>query len=163
VAARGKWAQGIVPRNFCWVIKDRLALCERPGGYGEIREQGFTHVVSLLGSPHNLHNYDELGVAWLHRPFHHSEGREAMERFYPELRRLLGEGNKLVLHQAEVNDGLTGLLAGYLLWSGLVPTGPQAISIMEQIAGRQLGPVGRGLVTAALDLANRSGRAPSRR
>lgn len=79
---KGKWAQGITPRNFHWVITDRLAVCERPGGYGDshrkvrrqeeiiwIREQGFHHVVSLSASPHNLHNYDELGVKWLHRPF----------------------------------------------------------------------------------------------
>ena len=72
---KGKWAQGIQPRNFAWVIKDKLAVCERPGGYGAnhrrvrrqeeiiwIREQGFTCVVSLIPSPHNLHNYDELGV-----------------------------------------------------------------------------------------------------
>ena len=31
---RGKWALGIQPRNFTWIIKDRLAICERPGGYG---------------------------------------------------------------------------------------------------------------------------------
>ena len=68
---KGKWAQGIQPRNFAWVIQDRLAVCERPGGYAAnhrrvrrqeeiiwIREQGFTCVVSLIPSPHNLHNYD---------------------------------------------------------------------------------------------------------
>ncbi|MEY2406052.1 MAG: hypothetical protein QOG39_968, partial [Acidimicrobiaceae bacterium] len=27
---KGKWAQGIQPRNFAWVIKDKLAVCERP-------------------------------------------------------------------------------------------------------------------------------------
>ena len=32
---KGKWAQGITPRNFHWVITDRLAVCERPGGYGD--------------------------------------------------------------------------------------------------------------------------------
>lgn len=166
MAPRGKWAQGIVPRNFCWVIKDRLALCERPGGYGPnhrrvrrqeeiiwLREQGFTHVVSLLASPHNLHNYDELGVAWLHRPFTTLDNsREVMERFYPEMRQLLSDGQRLVFHQAEVNDRVTGLLAGYLGWSQLVPTGPRAISIMEQIAHRQLGPVARELVAAAFEL-----------
>ena len=31
---KGKWAQGIKPRNFAWVITDQLAVCERPGGYG---------------------------------------------------------------------------------------------------------------------------------
>ena len=79
---KGKWAAGIVPRNFAWIIKDRLAVSERPGGYARthrpvrrqeeiiwIREQGFARVVSLLASPHNLHAYDELGVAWEHIPF----------------------------------------------------------------------------------------------
>ena len=79
---KGKWAQGIQPRNFAWILKDKLAVCERPGGYGAnhrrvrrqeeiiwIREQGFTCVVTLIPSPHNLHNYDELGVAWRHLPF----------------------------------------------------------------------------------------------
>ena len=55
---KGKWAAGIPPRNFAWVIKDRLAVSERPGGYARthrrvrrqeeiiwIREQGFGRVV----------------------------------------------------------------------------------------------------------------------
>ena len=79
---KGKWAQGIQPRNFAWVMKGKLAVCERPGGYGAnhrrvrrqeeiiwIREQGFTCVVSIIPAPHNLHNYTELDVTWRHRPF----------------------------------------------------------------------------------------------
>ena len=79
---KGKWAQGIKPRNFAWVITDRLAVCERPGGYGAnhrrvrrqeeiiwVQNQGFTRIISLLPSPHNLHAYDELGVPWQHVPF----------------------------------------------------------------------------------------------
>ena len=31
---KGKWAQGIVPRNFTWVVKEQVAVCERPGGVG---------------------------------------------------------------------------------------------------------------------------------
>ena len=78
---KGKWAQGIAPRNFAWIIKDQLAVSERPGGYARnhrrvrrqeeiiwIREQGFTRVISLLASPHNLHAYEELDVAWEHVP-----------------------------------------------------------------------------------------------
>ena len=30
---RGRWAQGLEPRFFCWIIKDRLAASERPGGF----------------------------------------------------------------------------------------------------------------------------------
>ena len=71
---RGKWALGIQPRNFTWIIKDRLAVCERPGGYGVnhrrvrrqeeiiwLRENNFAKVISIIGAPHNLHNDYLLG------------------------------------------------------------------------------------------------------
>ena len=32
---KAKWAEGIEPRNFVWVIMDSLAICERPVGYWE--------------------------------------------------------------------------------------------------------------------------------
>ena len=60
MAAKGKWAQGIQPRHFHWIIQDQLAICERPGGFGAnhrkvrrqeeiiwIREQGFDLVISV--------------------------------------------------------------------------------------------------------------------
>ena len=163
---KGKWAQGIQPRNFSWVVKDKLAVCERPGGYGAnhrrvrrqeeiiwIREQGFTCVISLIPSPHNLHNYDELGVTWRHRPF--TQGDDAQRfvaTFFPELRTLLSEGQKVLVHQDELGDRVSGLMAGFLLWSGMVESGPQAISITEQLVHRQLGPMARGLVTIAAEL-----------
>ncbi len=160
MALRGKWAQGIEPRNFTWILQGKLAVCERPGGYGAnhrkvrrqeeiiwLREQGFTKVVSLAVSPHNLHNYDEMGVSWIHRPFTRSDDQERyMSRLFPELRQLLLEGGKLVLHQDELGDRLAGLMAAYVLWNQLVPGGPQAISIVEQLLHRQLGPDARSLV-----------------
>jgi len=168
---KGKWAQGITPRNFVWVLKDRLAVCERPGGYGAnhrrvrrqeeiiwIREQGFTHVVSLIAASHNLHNYDELGVAWIHRPQGPHDDPVVFQRnLYTELRNLLGKGEKLLLHQEEVGDRVCGLVAGYLLWAHLVPYGPQAISVTERLTGRQLGPHGRELVTIADELRREAG------
>src|SRR3954465_6996601 len=163
---KGKWAQGIQPRNFAWVIKDKLAVCERPGGYGAnhrrvrrqeeiiwIREQGFSCVVSLIPSPHNLHNYDELAVTWRHRPF--TQGDDAQRfvaGFFPELRTMIAEGQKVLVHQDELGDRVSGLMAGFLLWSGMVESGPQAISITEQLVHRQLGPTGRQLVTIAAEL-----------
>ena len=78
---KGKWAAGIPPRNFTWVIKDHLAVSERPGGFSVnhrrvrrqeeiiwLRVQGFGRVISLLPSPHNLAAYDEEGLAWAHYP-----------------------------------------------------------------------------------------------
>lgn len=163
---KGKWAQGIKPRNFHWVIKDQMALCERPGGYGAnhrrvrrqeeiiwIREQGFGCVISLIPAPHNLHNYDDLGVVWRHRPFGADEDPTVyLGALYPEIKELVSSGQKVLLHGEELGDRICGAAAGYLLWDGLIDSGPRTISAIEQITQRQLGPVGRGLVAVAAKL-----------
>ncbi len=164
---RGKWALGIRPRNFTWFIKDRLAVCERPGGFGEnhrrvrrqeeiiwIREQGFGCLISIIPSPHNLHNYDELGVTYRHRPFGPGEEPRAyLTAFYPEVHELLSNGAKVVVHGEEVSDRVIGLVGGYIRWAGLVTDGPQSVTLIERISGKQLDPFGRGLVQLAGELA----------
>lgn len=166
VALKGKWAQGIRPRNFHWIIKDRLAVCERPGGYGSghrkvrrqeeiiwIREQGFTCVISLIPAPHNLHNYDELEVTWRHRPFGNLDDPAiVLAALYPELHEMVASGDKVLVHLDELGDRICGLMAGYLLWDGLIETGPRAISVVEKITERQMGPAGRELVAVASSL-----------
>jgi len=162
---RGKWAQGIVPRNFRWIIKDQLAICERPGGYGPshrrirrqeeiiwIRENGFDRVISLIGSPHNLHNYDELGVAWLHRPLTRTDSQpQQLDEMYAEIAALLEAGEKLILHGEEVADRIAGFVGGYLVWSGLVPDRAEAIIVIERMLERQMGPEGRAMVLGTGD------------
>lgn len=161
--AKGKWAQGIKPRHFQWIIDGQLAICERPGGYGAnhrrvrrqeeiiwIRENDFDFVVSLIPSNHNLHSYDELGLPWKHWPLAPSLDAEvALAQIYPELRNLLQSGSKLLLHGEEVGDRLAGVMAGYLRWTGMVPETSKAIIVIERILGRQMGPDGRELVAAA--------------
>jgi hypothetical protein len=163
---RGKWASGIAPRNFAWVIKGRLAVSERPGGYARnhrkvrrqeeiiwLREQGFTRVVSLLPSPHNLHAYDELGMTWTHLPFAPTDDpRVILKDLYVQLREWQLAGERVLLHQEELGDRLMGTVGGYLLAVHLVDSGPQAITIMERLTGRQMGPIGRELVSLAQDL-----------
>jgi hypothetical protein len=166
MAVKGKWARGITPRNFTWIIKDQLAVCERPGGYGTnhrkvrrqeeiiwIREQEFTFVISMIPSPHNLHNYDELNVPWKHRPLNvHDDSVQYLSSFYPEIHELLGGGAKLIVHGEEVGDRIAGVMGGYLYWTGLIDTGPRAINAIEQLTSRQLGPVGRELIAIAGEL-----------
>jgi hypothetical protein len=163
---KGKWAQGIQPRNFSWVIKDKLAICERPGGYAAnhrrvrrqeeiiwIREQGFGCVISLIPTPHNLHNYDELGVKYLHRPFSPvDDPREVLGSLYPELRGLLVAGIKVIMHIEEVSDRLAGVVGGYIRWSGLVTDAPTAIAVTEKLTNRQLEPLARSFITLAVEL-----------
>jgi hypothetical protein len=163
---KGKWAQGIQPRSFSWVMKDLFAICERPGGYGEnhrrvrrmeeiiwLREQGFGKVISIIPSAHNLHNYDELGMPYLHRPFGMVEDpARYMSQLFPEIRSMLASRTKIVLHNEFIDDRIGGLLGGYLRWTGMVSEIPLATTLVERITNRQLETFGRELVTIAGDL-----------
>lgn len=165
--AKGKWAQGIEPRHFQWVIGEQLAICERPGGYGTnhrrvrrqeeiiwIRENGFAFVISLIPSDHNLHSYDELGLPWKHWPFSPSLDPEiSMSQIYPELRNLIEGGQKIVVHADEVSDRLAGFIGGYIAWSGMVGEASKAIMVVERLLGRQMGPTGRSLVMTGASIA----------
>jgi len=164
---KGKWARGIEPRMFHWVIKDRLAASERPGGYARnhrkvrrmeeiiwLREKGFTQIVSLLDSPHNLHAYEEMGMPHTQVGLGMSGGdlTVRLPEVYSTLAGLLDDPEERVLvHLEEFGDRLCGMLSGYLLYAGLVEEGPVAISIIEHLTGRQMGPEGRELVAVTLD------------
>jgi hypothetical protein len=166
---KGKWAQGITPRHFSWIIQDQLAVSERPGGYGAnhrrvrrqeeiiwVREKGFSPVISLIPATHNLHNYDELSVSWLHWPFPMAEEYpKYLLDHYMEIQRLLGQGRKLLVHHEELGDRTIGFVCGHLVWSGLVPEEPKAVFLAEHITSRQLGPPGREIVAVAGKLAGR--------
>ena len=108
---------------------------------------------SLLPSPHNLHNYDELGVAWLHRPFGPQDAAEEfLPAMLPELRNLLSAGEKLLVHQDELGDRVQGLMAAFLRWAGIIDDGPSAVTVIERLLGRQLGPFGREMVALAPEI-----------
>ena len=156
---RGKWAQGIEPRHFRWIIKDRLAVCERPGGYGEnhrrvrrqeeiiwLRQNGFDRVISLIPSSHNLHNYAELDLPFRHVPFTGPhDGPEVLLAVLSTIRdHLVTE--RIIVHREELGERIAGLVGAYLLWMELVPAGPDAITVTEQLLERELGPVARELV-----------------
>ncbi len=158
---RGKWAQGIEPRHFTWVVKDRLAVCERPGGYGEnhrrvrrqeeiiwLRQQEFDFVISLIRGTHNLHNYEELGLPFHHVPFAGpGDGPHGLTRAMAAVRDHLAAGDKIVVHREELGERITGMIAAYVLWMGLVPDAPTTVNLTEQLFERELGPVARELVS----------------
>ena len=42
-----------------------------------------------------------------------------------------------------------GVVGGYLLFAGLLDSGPKTVTVMEQLTARQMGPPGRELVAVA--------------
>jgi hypothetical protein len=159
---KGKWAAGIRPRNFTWVMRDHFAVSERPGGFAPnhrrvrrqeeiiwLRVQGFDRVISLLPSPHNLHAYDEGELVWAHYPLPSgTDPRTVLEDCYTDLANALSSGQRVLMHQEELGDRVMGVVAGFLVWSGRIPTTPQAVAMVEHMIGRQMGPSGRELVVA---------------
>jgi hypothetical protein len=163
---RGRWAQGLEPRGFCWIMQDRLAASERPGGFArshrKVRRQeeliwlaghGFTHVLSLLESPHNLHAYEEAGIPYEHVPLgRHDDWPQSLERTYSTLEKWLDDPiERVLIHHEEFGERLMGVLAGFLLYAGVVQEGAHAIVMMEKITGRELGAPGREIVAAAVN------------
>lgn len=163
---KGKWAQGITPRNFTWVIKDQLAVCERPGGYGDnhrrvrrqeeiiwLRGHGFTRIISLVASPHNLHIYDAMELPWLHVPFsRHDDASKWLAKLLAGMRTSLSGGEQVLLHQDAVDDTVQGAVGAYLVYSGLAPDVTRAVEMSEVLLSRPLSSAGRELVALAADL-----------
>ena len=157
---RGRWAAGIQPRNFSWILAGSLAVSERPGGYARnhrkvrrqeeiiwLREQGFTRIVTLLASPHNLSAYDEENIAWSQVPMPLSgEAGQELTDLFTSLSGWLGAGERILVHQEELGDRIMGVMATYLLWTGRLEDPPQAITVVERILKRRMGPTGRELL-----------------
>jgi hypothetical protein len=160
----------MAPRSFAWVLRDRLAVCERPGGYGPshrrirrteeivwLKAQGFTTVVSTLAAPHNLHAYEEAALAYRHLAIGRDDDpAAALGVLYSELRALLAGGERVMLHHDEAGDCLEGVVAGYLVHAGLVHEPARAIAMVERLFHRPMGPTGRELVSVAAVLVARS-------
>lgn len=164
---KGKWADGIMPRHFSWVIPGKVVACERPGGYGDnhrrVRRQeeliwlcrnDIGLICSLSEAPHNLHNYDAVGLDYVHHPW---PARGDMGKYLLAVEREITAANEadqtVLLHKAGIGDDITAMVASFLLISGRVQGGPQATAIAERIFGRRLGPSGRATVEIALRVA----------
>jgi hypothetical protein len=159
---KNRWAQGIEPRNFTWVLKDQLAVSERPGGYSRnhrrvrrqeeiiwLRQEGFNRVVSLLPTSHNLYAYDELDVVSSHLPFGTKDDPAVtLPPLFRQLQRWLDAGERVLLHREELGDEIMGLIAAYLIWSDRIGSNSQAVSVVEHLLSRQMGPAGRRLVAS---------------
>ncbi|MDH3730449.1 MAG: hypothetical protein OES13_04935 [Acidimicrobiia bacterium] len=151
---------GLEPREFIWVINGVLATSERIGGYGFqhrrvrraeeiawLAEAGVTAVLSLLDGNHNLTAYEEAGFDTYHQPLPADVGPDDAEKVFSVMSEALAkEGTVLLVHRDTVDDAVAGVLAGYLVHSGLLADPIVATSVIQEILGRPLGPVGRAMI-----------------
>lgn len=153
---------GLKPRGFTWVIADRLAVSERIGGIGFqhrrvrreeelswlVDEAHITAVVTMLPGNQNVSAYGEAGLVSYTVPVHGEITVRDCNEVYEALDTALEVPDARVLvHREVIDDGLAGLLGGYLVHAGLVADPVLAVAVIQEILGRPLGPVGRSLVS----------------
>lgn len=151
---------GSEPRDFAWVIQDRLATSSRVGGQGiqhrrvrreqEISwlvEAGFNTVVSLLPGNQNVRSYERAGIEVHLAPVDNDHEEEAVAHAFEILEKALADPDcKVLVHRDFVDDTVGGILAGFVVFTGLVDDPRVAAMVIQEIIGRPLGPGGRALI-----------------
>ena len=147
---RGKWALGITPRNFTWVIKDKMAICERPGGYGEnhrrvrrqeeiiwLRENRFDLLISIIAAPHNLHAYEELNMPFRHRPLSGADDLGTfLKPFYRELHDLMNANQSRSTIVSSASWAATSAGAGWSTTRRRRSSSPNGSAVASSTRGR---------------------------
>ena len=161
---RGKWAQGIQPRNFAWIIKDHLAVCERPG---RLRREpppgappGGDHLDPRAGL--RLRDLDHPVApqpAQLRRARRHVPAPSLQRRRRPPdrtSRRSTPSSTSCSPAARRSSCTARSWATGSSAWSAATSAGPawctdgpQSISIIERISGSSSTRFGRSLVELA--------------
>ena len=157
---RGKWAAGIEPRNFTWVFRGALAVSERPGGstlvHRRVRRdeeliwlkaQGVTRMISILPDVQSGVAHDDHGITAINYPLTDlDEVATLMTAIFTDVKTATAKGDVVLLHGDDVSDRLLGLIAAYIAWDGRVATDTIAITAVERLFKRSIGPEGREMV-----------------
>jgi len=154
---RGKWAQGIQPRHFTWILKDQIAVCERLGGKGSnhrpVRRQeeivwvlnnNFDLTISMIPGNHNLQAYKELGLAHRHWPVSDDQDPTILlPRIYEQMGIALEHRKRMLMHRLSLGDTVMGFFGGFLIWGDYLQEPTETFVMVERLFGRQIGPRGR--------------------
>lgn len=142
------------------MIKGRLAVAERIGGYGFqhrrvrreeeiiwLKDRGVNSILSLLGSNQNSYAYTGAGLAFSSHEVPADIEPEEVTPVYEALARALEPDDAVVLvHRETIDDTLGGILAGYLIYADMVDDPIVATDVIQRILGRAIGPEGRRLI-----------------
>ena len=153
---RGKWAQGIQPREFLWILKDQLAVCERLGGKGSnhrpIRRQeeivwvlnnDFDLTISLIPASHNLDAYKKLGLAHRHWPVHDGDDPTVnLPKIYEQMGIALDHDKTMLMHRISLDDTVMGFIGGFLIWGGYLENATDTTVMVERLGASERRIVG---------------------
>ena len=171
---RGKWAQGIRPRHFTWILKDQIAVCERLGGKGSnhrpVRRQeeivwvlnnNFDLTISLVPGNHNLQAYKDLGLAHRHWPIADDQDPTfMMPRIYEQMGIALDNNKRMLIHRLSLGDTVMGFFGGFLIWGDYLQEPTETFVMVERLFGRQIGSRGRSMINTIFESDHRKANLP---
>ena len=151
---------GLKPNDFYWVIQGKLALSECIGGRGMtprkirreeeiqwLKGQGINSIFSLLDSDFNLTSYQEVGFRTYHFPMSEEIQDNALATIFSAIKEAIDDPEiRLLIHNEYLDEQIPGILAGYLIYSGLLDDSVLARTIMEEILGKPLSPQAIALI-----------------
>lgn len=153
-----RFGDGIVPHRFAWIVRGRLAVCEKPGGVAEahrrvrrreelawIARNDFELVVVLSADPGQLSDYDASGVAFMHRPL-----RRDVDALSDVLSLIDQADGAVLVHSDRVDATLGGFVAGWLLLGGYVSTDVDAVHATERLIRKPLGHIGTEMMRTTI-------------
>lgn len=172
---RGKWAQGIQPRHFTWILKDQIAVCERLGGRGAnhrpVRRQeeivwvlnnNFDLTISMIPGNHNLQAYKDLGLAHRHWPVADDQDPTfLLPRIYEQMGIALEHNKRMLMHRLSLGDTVMGFFGGFLIWGDYLSEPTETFVMVERLFSRQIGPKGRAMISSIYESDHRKANLPA--
>ena len=153
-----QWKMGIEPQKLLKVV-DNLYISEQIGGYDDdyrpvrrdveitwVVNQEFDYILSLLPTSQNLQNYSKKGINYIHHPIKENVDGNTLVELYKIIHQHLGQQKKLLMHRYRRTDFMSGLIAGFFLYSGLAEDEAEAILRIENLFSNKIGDTGRSLV-----------------
>ncbi|MCJ7726279.1 MAG: hypothetical protein MUP76_07835, partial [Acidimicrobiia bacterium] len=94
----------------------------------------------------NLAAYESAGFSYAHQPLDDLEP-DTVEAVFEAIGSMVGRrGTVLLIHRDTIDDPIAGILAGYLVHSGLVKDPIIATAAIQEILKRPLGPTARSVI-----------------
>lgn len=113
------------PRRIWWARRRKLCALERPGGGGRshrpqrradeieyLKGAGVRLVVSVMPTRHNLNDYEQAGLDYVHLPV--DEDEAGLEEVEAVLRRELRKRGAVAIHANRHTDFVAGACAAWL-------------------------------------------------
>ena len=112
-----------------------------------LKGQGINSIFSLLDSDFNLTSYQEVGFRTYHFPINEEIQDNALDTIFSAIKEALDDPEiRLLIHNEYLDEQIPGILAGYLIYSGLLDDSVLARTIMEEFLGKPLSPQAIALI-----------------